>query len=109
MELKQHAEQLDQSRWSYQLVQYFLGDLTERDLLLNVQKDLTSHREYLERLCEAYFYLAKDAVEENKPLKAEDYFNLAMATNVYEFVEYKYAKLELRMLYSDEQVTNTQP
>lgn len=102
-ELQQHAEKLDKSRWSYQLVQYFLGELSERDLLLNVQKDLTSHREYLERLCEAYFYLAKDAVADNKPLKAEDYFNLAMATNVYEFVEYKYARLELRLLYSDEQ------
>lgn len=102
-ELKQHASVLDKTRWSYQLVQYFLGEMTERDLLLNVQKDLSSHREYLERLCEAYFYLAKDAVADNKPLKAEDYFNLAMATNVYEFVEYKYARLELRLLYSDDQ------
>ena len=107
-ELKQHSEQLDKSRWSYQLVKYFLGEVSERDLLITVQKDLKSHREFLERLCEAYFYLAKDAVYDGKPLKAEDYFNLAMATNVYEFVEYKYAKLELRLLYSDGQTTNTQ-
>lgn len=102
-ELREHAKQLDKSKWSYQLVEYFLAELSERDLILNVQKDLTSHKEYLERLCEMYFYLAKDAMANKMPLKAEDYFNLAMGTNVYEFVEYKYAQLELRLLYSDEQ------
>ena len=107
-ELKDNASRLEQSRWSYQLVQYFLGELSERDLLLNLQRDLTSHKEYLERMCEAYFYLAKQAVKENKPMKAEDYFNLAIGTNVFEFVEYKYAKLELRLLYSDDQTPDTQ-
>lgn len=107
-ELVQHAQDLDQSRWSYQLVQFFMGEIDEFQLLFNMQNDLTTPTEYHERLCEAYFYLAKMALINNKPLEAEDYFLLSRATNVYEFVEYKYSELELRKLYSKQQEVETQ-
>ena len=107
-ELAQHAQQLDKSRWSYQLVQFFMNEIDEFELMFNMQNDLVSPTEYYERLCEAYFYLAKIALIENKPLKAEDYFLLSRATNVHEFVEYKYSELELRKLYRIQQESEVQ-
>lgn len=56
---------------------------------------LTYPKEYAERLCEAYFYLAKMAIETKQYQDAANYFRLALATNIYDFVEHRYARIEL--------------
>lgn len=101
--LKKNTVDLDQEAWSYQLVRMYLGEISEETFLNTIDKGAKNHTQYVERLCEAYFYLAKKAKWQGRLAQAEDYFNLAISTNVYQYVEHKYARLELRLMYSDEQ------
>ena len=57
-----------------------------------------NNRELAERLCEAYFYLGKWHLAQRKRALAESYFKLSMANNVYDFIEHRYAMLELTQL-----------
>ena len=80
------------------MVSLYSGDLSEEEFLAGLDKNIESHQQYAERLCEAYFYLAKQHQYAGNNKRAQEYFKLALATNVYEFVEYKYARLELQVL-----------
>ncbi|MBS3796327.1 MULTISPECIES: lipoprotein NlpI [unclassified Pseudoalteromonas] len=92
------AQALDPQNWAYQLVAFYQGKITERELLATLAEGVESHQEYAERLCEAYFYIAKSHQAKGENTLASDYFKLALSTNVYEFVEYKYARLELDIM-----------
>jgi lipoprotein NlpI len=96
--LKQHAKKLNSDNWAYQLVSLYSGDLSEKDFLAGLDKNISNHQQYAERLCEAYFYLAKQHQYDGNNARALEYFKLALSTNVHEFVEYKYARLELQVL-----------
>ncbi|WP_440589853.1 lipoprotein NlpI [Pseudoalteromonas pernae] len=96
--LNNMAQALDPQNWAYKLVAYFKGDISEQDLLSSLADGVESHHEFAERLCEAYFYLAKSHQAQGHNTLASDYFKLALSTNVYEFVEYKYARLELDIM-----------
>ena len=61
-----------------------------------------------ERLCEAYFYLGKYNQTLGYRGSAANFFKLALSTNVYEFVEHRYAKLELDLMRTTT-ATKTQP
>ncbi|MDP5213805.1 lipoprotein NlpI [Pseudoalteromonas tunicata] len=98
--LKQAATLLDNSKWAYQLVALFSGQLTEAKFLAGLEENVETEQHYAERLCEAYFYLAKLHLAAGNKRSAEDYFKLSLSTNVHEFVEYKYARLELELLYA---------
>ncbi|MCG7560665.1 MULTISPECIES: lipoprotein NlpI [Pseudoalteromonas] len=96
--LKQHSQALNNDEWATQLVQLYLNELSQQAFLAQVGDGVKSQQEFAERLCEAYFYLAKRYQAEGKTGKAIEYFKLALATNVYEFVEHKYARLELQII-----------
>lgn len=96
--LRQHRETLDESGWALQIVDLYLGNLSESDFIENLPVGVETHQAYAERLCEAYFYLAKLYQARNEHAVAVDFFKLAIATNVYEFVEHKYARLELEIM-----------
>lgn len=96
--LRQHRESLDENGWALQIVDLYLGNLSEADFIDNLPVGVDSQQAYAERLCEAYFYLAKLYQSRNEYAVAADFFKLAIATNVYEFVEHKYARLELEMM-----------
>lgn len=84
--------------WGIHIVDLFLGYLPEEKLLALVSNNVNDHKELIEKLCEAYFYLGKlNEINGNKPV-AENYFKLALATKVYEFVEHRYAKLALDLI-----------
>ena len=90
--------QLSKSRWATSLVDFYLGDITERELLRSLIEGVKSQKELTDRLCEAYFYLGKyHGVRGNRGI-ASNYFKLALSTNVYEYVEHRYARLELNRL-----------
>ncbi|MCG7548844.1 MULTISPECIES: lipoprotein NlpI [Pseudoalteromonas] len=93
-----NSQKLSPSAWSTQIVQLYLNQLNEEQFLAGVTQGVQSQKEYAERLCEAYFYIAKRHLRAGNDLKAAEYFRLTLATNVYEFVEHKYAKLELQLL-----------
>lgn len=98
---------LSDEKWPNYIVDLFLGKLSEDELLALASDTTNSDMKLIEKLCEAYFYLAKLSMFNGNDALAEKYFNLALSTNVYEFVEHRYAKLELDLLRLDkiEQVT----
>lgn len=96
--LKANAAALDENEWAYQLIALYMGEMTEQDFFSNIAVGVSSQQEYVQRLCEAYFYLAKQYQSIGKASIAADYFKLALSTNVHEFVEYKYARLELELM-----------
>lgn len=96
--LKVNATALDESEWAYQLISLYTGDMSEHTFLSGISDGVRTDQEYAQRLCEAYFYLAKMHQGAGELYLASDYFRLALATNVHEFIEYKYARLELELM-----------
>lgn len=94
---KAYAE-LDHEQWATKIVEYYLGNASEADVIARLVEDVKSQKQLNDRLCEAYFYLGKlNSLQGNK-VKASNYFKLALSTNVYEYVEHRYARLELSRL-----------
>lgn len=89
---------LDDKEWATQLVDFYLGKLSTAQLSKGFVAELKSEDELAKRLCEAYFYLGKWAQLHNEPAKAATYFKLSMATNIYDFVEHRFSRLELKRL-----------
>jgi lipoprotein NlpI len=54
-------------------------------------------QELAERLCETYFYLGKFELAKGNRKEAISYFKLALANNVYDFIEH-HALLELELM-----------
>ncbi|MBV2129535.1 lipoprotein NlpI [Arsukibacterium indicum] len=89
---------LDADDWATNIPRFYHGDISEQQLLNSVLDGLSSQRLLAERLCEVYFYLAKWHEAKQRPEKAINYYKKVLATNVYEFVEHRYARLEIARL-----------
>ena len=99
--LQQHLLALDADDWATNLVRFYAGELSEKALLESILVGLNNPRQLAERLCEAYFYLAKWHDSQNRPEQALSYYKQVLATNVFEFVEHRYARLEMARLRGD--------
>ena len=106
--LKQRAEQVDDATWAKQVIQLYLGEISQGEFVNGLTKNVRSNKELTERLCEAYFYLGKYNQTLGYRGSAANFFKLALSTNVYEFVEHRYAKLELDLMRTTT-ATKTQP
>ena len=91
---KQHAG----DEWGWAIVSVFAGQQSEAEFMRQLSASAKNNRELAERLCEAYFYLGKWHLAQGKKALAESYFKLSMANNVYDFIEHRYAMLELVQL-----------
>ncbi|GAC33402.1 lipoprotein NlpI [Paraglaciecola polaris] len=98
MTLSKNRESLDNDNWATHLVDLYLGRIDEQALLNGLIQGVTSQQELTDRLCEAYFYLGKYNSAQGNRGVASNYFKLALSTNVFEYVEHRYARLELDML-----------
>jgi lipoprotein NlpI len=96
--LRQRASFIDESTWAKQVVYLYLGDISQQEFIANLGKGVSSNKVLTDRLCEAYFYLGKYNQMQRNPRAAINFFKLSIATNVYEFVEHRYAKLELDLM-----------
>lgn len=96
--LKLRANFIDESTWAKQIVYLYLGEISQQEFIANLGKDVSSNKVLTDRLCEAYFYLGKYSQMQSNPGAAMNFFKLSIATNVYEFVEHRYAKLELDLM-----------
>lgn len=81
--------------WSTSIVDYYLGNTGEGAVIAALLSDVSSQTQLNYRLCEAYFYLGKYSASRGQYTKAENYFKLALSTNVFEYIEHKYARIEL--------------
>lgn len=105
--LKQRAVLVDERLWAKQVIDLYLGDISQQDFVKQLTQNVHSTKELTERLCEAYFYLGKYNQTLGHRGSAANFFKLAVSTNVYEFVEHRYAKLELDLMRT-QTVINTQ-
>lgn len=96
--LKERAKLVDERTWAKQVIYLFLGDITQGEFVSELTRDIKSNKELTDRLCEAYFYLGKYNQSKNKFGAAANFFKLSLSTNVYEFVEHRYARLELDLM-----------
>ncbi len=104
-ELAAHRQRLDESNWATSIVDFYLGNIDEKTVIASLLKEVNSQAELNNRLCEAYFYLGKYHAARGNQMIAANYFKLSLSTNVHEYVEHKYARIELGNLRS--QSTNT--
>ncbi len=84
--------------WAKQIIHLYLGDISQGDFINNLPLGINSNKALTDRLCEAYFYLGKYNQMQGNIVAAMNFFKLSMSTNVYEFVEHRYAKLELDLM-----------
>lgn len=89
---------LDNEHWATTLVDLFLGTVTENDVLNSLLDGVKSQKALTDRLCEAYFYLGKFHMQQGNSGVASNYFKLALSTNVFDYVEHRYARMELNRL-----------
>ena len=96
--LKLAREKLSNENWATLLVDLYLEKINENTLLGKLLEGVSNQQQLTDKLCEAYFYLGKyHAARDNNGI-ASNYFKLALSTNVYQFVEHRYARLELDLM-----------
>ncbi|WP_350431472.1 lipoprotein NlpI [Shewanella sp. H8] len=93
--LTEQRKQLRNEAWSSVLVDFYMGKVSQEQVFVAAKLGLSQPKEYAERLCEAYFYLAKHAAEKGQYQQAANFYRLTLATNIYDFVEHRYARIEL--------------
>jgi len=96
--LKQRAELVDNRIWAKQVIYLYLGDISQEQFISELAHNVKSNKALTDRLCEAYFYLGKYNQSLNNYGAAANFFKLSLSTNVYEFVEHRYARLELDLM-----------
>lgn len=99
--LKNSRSTLSDNAWSSVLVDYYLGQLTQQQVFDRAKENITGPNEYAERMCEAYFYIAKRKINNQKFEEAAQLLRLTLATNIFDFVEHRYARVELKRLAAE--------
>lgn len=93
--LKSSTQLSDDYGFAWAIVDVIAGRTTESDFLESLSDGVRTNKQLAQRLCEAYFYLAHWHKLSGNLEKAIYYFKLSTATNIHEFIEYKYALIEL--------------
>lgn len=96
--LKVRAKNISDDVWAKSIVNLYAGTISQSQFIELVTQNIHSNKQFSERLCEAYFYLGKLNLLQGHKRAAANFYKLALSTNVYEFVEHRYAKLELDLL-----------
>ncbi len=106
--LVERSKSLSKEFWGTNIVSYFLGEFTLEQLRLKMNAQAEANTSaYAEILTETYFYLAKQTLKMNQTNEAVSLFRLAIANQVYNFVEYRFALFELAQLRAKQ--TQTDP
>ncbi len=96
--LKQRAANINDKVWAKQIIRLYAGEISQQNFIRDITNNVNSNKEFSERLCEAYFYLGKLNAMHGDQRAAANFYKLALSTNVYEFVEHRYARLELDIM-----------
>jgi lipoprotein NlpI len=96
--LQQRSTKVAGNVWAKEIIKLYLAEISQQEFIRLLTANVRSNKELTERLCEAYFYLGKLNQLQGKNRIAANFFKLALSTNVYEFVEHRYAKLELDLM-----------
>ena len=96
--LKQRYNKAVRDQWGWNIVEFYLGDINEKTLMERLKADATDNTSLAEHLSETNFYLGKYYLSLGEKDDAKALFKLAVANNVNNFVEHRYALLELAQL-----------
>ncbi|MFO6424278.1 lipoprotein NlpI [Motilimonas sp. KMU-193] len=96
--LANNAARHQTDEWGWRIVDFYTGKINESDYIGSVTQGIEDNQGLAERLCEAYFYLAKWYQAQGNDVLAASFYKLSLSNNVYEFIEHKYALLELDLL-----------
>lgn len=96
--LKQRYNKAVKEQWGWNIVEFYLGNISEKTLNERLQADATDNTSLAEHLSETNFYLGKYYLSLGEKDNAEALFKLTVANNVHNFVEHRYALLELALL-----------
>lgn len=102
-ELSLRVTNVPDDSWPKNIIHLYSGQISQDEFLQSLTVGVRSNKELTERLCEAYFYLGKYSQFYGDVNTAANFFKLAMGTNVYQFIEHRYAKLELAIIRADMQ------
>lgn len=102
IDLKAAADQLKlatpestDERFAWSIIDVINGTVSEKDFFDNIANGIQSNEELAQRLCEGYYYLAHWHMDNNNLSQGIYYLKLTVATNVKDFIEYKYALIDL--------------
>lgn len=98
---------IDHQDWGWQIVRLYLDDVSESEFLRQIATESEDNDVLAERLTEAYFYLGKRYHFNKDFSSALMLYKLTLSGNVYEFVEHRFALLELNRLMTE--VSLSQP
>lgn len=96
--LAAYAKSINDAVWAKSIIELYLNEITQNTFIERLTDNVNSNEGLTQRLCEAYFYLGKYNQMQGDTNSAINFFKLALSTNVYEFVEHRYAKLELDLI-----------
>lgn len=114
--LKQRYDKANRGQWGWNIVEFYLGNISEKTLMSRLKVDTTNNTSLAEHLSETDFYLGKYYLSLGDKNTASALFKLTVANNVNNFVEHRYALLELALLGQEQddlsesdqqQLTNT--
>ena len=98
VDLMTRSSQVENNIWAKNIIKLYLGEINQNQFIKNLTVNISTNKELSDRLCEAYFYLGKYNQLLGREDVAANFFKLALSTNVFEFVEHRYAKLELDLM-----------
>ncbi|WP_158782093.1 lipoprotein NlpI [Pantoea sp. BAV 3049] len=96
--LQQRYDKAVRDQWGWNIVEFYLGNISESKLMDRLKADATDNTSLAEHLSETNFYLGKHYLSLGEKDNAEALFKLTVANNVHNFVEHRYALLELALL-----------
>jgi lipoprotein NlpI len=96
--LAEYRKELANDNWATSIVDFYLGKVDETAVIADLVDDVTSQKQLNDRLCEAYFYLGKYHSDLGNEVTAANYFKLSLSTNVFEYVEHRFSRVELLRL-----------
>lgn len=93
--------------WGLEVLDFLAGEISSHTLIQDLKEADIDKVERARRLCEAYFYMAKDAAFDGQYKRAYDLFHLCAATNVTGYLEYRYALMEIMRFERQELVAKS--
>ncbi|MCC8379471.1 lipoprotein NlpI [Xenorhabdus stockiae] len=96
--LSNRFDKANRGLWGWNIVEFYLGKISEKTLMERLKQDSTDNTSLAEHLSETDFYLGKHYLSLGDEDSAVALFKLTVANNVHNFVEHRYALLELALL-----------
>ncbi|MDE9550657.1 lipoprotein NlpI [Xenorhabdus bovienii] len=96
--LSRHFDKANRGLWGWNIVEFYLGKISKKTLMDRLKENSSDNTSLAEHLSETDFYLGKHYLSLGDEDNAVALFKLTVANNVHNFVEHRYALLELALL-----------